>query len=78
MAFVCAMCRIPPWSFEAKVPEWSKDWLQQLERQADLDPDTIFGCKVPNLGSVVVGPSMSLCVCVCVWCECWITTTCIA
>mmetsp|Transcript_22460 Transcript_22460/g.40073 ORF Transcript_22460/g.40073 Transcript_22460/m.40073 type:complete len:265 (+) Transcript_22460:44-838(+) len=29
------------------VPQWSENYLQAVERQADLDPDTIFGSRVP-------------------------------
>lgn len=30
------------------VPGWCGDYLKQLEAQADLDPDSIFGCRVPR------------------------------
>lgn len=30
------------------VPKWCESYLQELERQADMDPDTIFGGRVPH------------------------------
>jgi len=30
------------------VPKWCETYIQELEKQAQLDPDTIFGSKVPH------------------------------
>lgn len=30
------------------VPKWNEAYLQELEKQADVDPDTVFGGKVPQ------------------------------
>lgn len=30
------------------VPKWCKSYLEELQRQSDIDPDTIFGNKVPR------------------------------
>jgi hypothetical protein len=30
------------------VPRWCDNYLEQLSRQADMDPDTVFGNKVPT------------------------------
>jgi len=30
------------------VPTWTKKYVEELNRQADIDPDTIFGNRVPH------------------------------
>eukprot|EP00971_Amphidinium_carterae_P149932 2972383-Amphidinium_carterae.1 len=30
------------------VPAWCKNYLEELQRQADVDPDSIFGNRVPQ------------------------------
>lgn len=32
-----------------RVPEWSRSYLQLLERQMGTDPDTVFGTRVPHV-----------------------------
>lgn len=31
------------------VPTWCKEYKKGLTEQADVDPDTIFGCRVPHV-----------------------------
>lgn len=30
------------------VPTWSKNYLEVVAKQSNIDPDTIFGCRVPR------------------------------
>jgi len=36
------------------IPSWSQTYLQKLKDQADIDPDTIFGCCVPAVNLDVI------------------------
>jgi len=36
------------------VPRWSSQYLELIEKQADIDPDTIFGRRVPRCDLVAI------------------------
>lgn len=36
------------------VPRWSSQYLELIEKQADIDPDTIFGRRVPRCDLLVI------------------------
>mmetsp|Transcript_68561 Transcript_68561/g.146683 ORF Transcript_68561/g.146683 Transcript_68561/m.146683 type:complete len:620 (-) Transcript_68561:94-1953(-) len=38
------------------VPRWCKDYMEALSKQADVDPDTILGCRVPGCDLVNIFP----------------------
>lgn len=33
---------------QKRIPKWCDNYLQVLHQQQDVDPDTIFGCRVPK------------------------------
>jgi len=38
------------------VPRWSCQYLELIEKQSDIDPDTIFGRSVPNCDLMTIFP----------------------
>mmetsp|Transcript_82637 Transcript_82637/g.145794 ORF Transcript_82637/g.145794 Transcript_82637/m.145794 type:complete len:199 (-) Transcript_82637:170-766(-) len=43
---------------EGFLPQWSGDYVTAVERQAAIDPDTIFGSSVPACDLDVIFPSL--------------------